>query len=188
MRTVENTFAEGLAKGTVRITGALNNEQAELAAAQLLYLESYAPTAPITVQVSNCTSGSLTAALAVLDVLRFLRVPVHTMGAGDLNVLAVMLVAAGTPGKRALEHGATVSLSLGLPPAISHAPFEGQLDGSLRLLEANALRQRVTAVLAELTGHSLLPIEWLGVNEEREFITAADAVSYGLADTVMPSA
>jgi ATP-dependent Clp protease protease subunit len=147
--------------------------------AQLLYLEGDAPDRDINLYI-NSPGGSFTALAAMYDTMQYVRCEVATTCLGQAASAAAILLAAGAPGKR---------LALPNSRILLHQP-SSQGEGSSSDLEIQAkeihrIRALMEDILAHHTGH---PIERIHADIERDKIfTAADAVTYGLVDEVIPS-
>jgi len=147
--------------------------------AQLLTLESMDPDRDIMMYI-NSPGGSFTALTAIYDTMQFVRPDVMTICLGQAASAAAVLLAGGAAGKRyALEHARI----------LIHQPYsEGGGQGSdieIQAREILDLRERLNAMLAENTGQT---IDRIALDTERDnFMSAADAVSYGLIDKVLKS-
>ncbi|OZM83696.1 ATP-dependent Clp protease proteolytic subunit [Pseudonocardia sp. MH-G8] len=148
--------------------------------AQLVCLESSEPDRAISMYI-NSPGGSLTAMTAIYDTMRYIRPEVHTYCLGQAASAAAVLLAAGTPGRRAVVPNARVLI---------HQPSVEAIHGQTSDLEIHAaevtrLRRQLESALSEATGQSP---ERIRDDIERDLIlTAEEAVAYGLADTVIAS-
>jgi ATP-dependent Clp protease protease subunit len=147
--------------------------------AQLLYLDSEGPDRDIRLYL-NSPGGSLTATMAIYDTMQHIHADVATFCLGQAGAAATVLLAAGTPGKRAVLPYARV---------IIHEPALGTMTGpsdDLQLQAEELLRNRATMarILAEHTGQS---IERISRDLSRETILEAkEAVNYGIVDDLIP--
>ncbi|KOU53363.1 ATP-dependent Clp protease proteolytic subunit [Streptomyces sp. WM6378] len=149
--------------------------------AQFMHLEHAAPDRDISLYI-NSPGGSLTAMAAIHDTMQFVTCDVQTFCLGQASSVAALLLAAGTPGKRAVQPGSRVLLQ---QPAIEEA-VQGQ-PSDLEIQAAEILRGRVllTELLARHTGRTP---EQVAADIERDVVFDADgAVAYGLADHVLES-
>jgi ATP-dependent Clp protease protease subunit len=118
--------------------------------------------------------------MAIYDTMRFIKPEVSTLCTGLAASMGAFLLAAGTKGKR---------FSLPNSRIMIHQPSggaQGQAsDIQIQAREILDLRERLNAMLAENTGQT---IERIALDTERDnFMSAPDAVSYGLIDKVLTS-
>ncbi|MFI6473538.1 MULTISPECIES: ATP-dependent Clp protease proteolytic subunit [unclassified Streptomyces] len=149
--------------------------------AQFMHLEHADPDRDISLYI-NSPGGSLTAMAAIHDTMQFVTCDVQTFCLGQASSVAALLLAAGAPGKRAVQPGSRVLLQ---QPAIEEA-VQGQ-PSDLEIQAAEILRGRVllTELLARHTGRTP---EQVTADIERDVVfDAAGAVAYGLADHVLES-
>lgn len=149
--------------------------------AQLMHLEHAGPDQDISLYI-NSPGGSFSAMCAVYDTMRFIGCDIETVCLGQAASAAAVLLAAGTPGKRAMLPHAR---------ALIHQPFlaepvQGQpSDLALQAKELLRVRDSQTELLARHTGQDR---ERIAADTERDtFLDAAAAVAYGLADLVITS-
>ncbi|KNX36328.1 ClpP family protease [Luteipulveratus halotolerans] len=145
--------------------------------AQILHLESQDPTREISLYI-NSPGGSLTAAFAVYDAMRFVRPPIATTVVGQACSTAALLLAAGTKGSRSVLPHARVLLSQPSGQGRGAIP-----DLILQADEVIRLRAAAEQVLSEHTGQE---VETLRRDTDRDRIFDPEAaVAYGLADHVV---
>ncbi|MGP9695337.1 ClpP family protease [Brachybacterium sp. AOP25-B2-12] len=145
--------------------------------AQVLHLENASPDNPIQVYL-NAEGGDLQAVLAVYDALAYVRCDVAVTCVGQAVGAPVLLLAGGTPGRRAvLPHSRVVLHPL-------QASGRGAVpDLILAAEEVGRLRREFETLLAESTGRE---VEAIAVDLERErVLDAPAAVDYGIADEVL---
>lgn len=148
--------------------------------AQLLVLEAMDSERDITLYI-NSPGGSFTAMTAIYDTMRFIRPEVQTVCLGQAASAAAVLLAAGAPGKR-----------LALPNArvLIHQPaMQGDqgtaTDLEIQAQEINRMRVWMEQTLAELTDRTA---EEVSRDIDRDkFLSAAQALDYGLVDEVLAS-
>ena len=156
----------------------VNDTTASLVVAQLLYLESQDPDKEIQFYI-NSPGGSVTAGMAIYDTMQYVKCDVSTICIGLAASMGAFLLAAGTKGKR-----------LALPNAeiMIHQPSsratQGQItDMALHLKRLEVVKSRMNRILAENTGKS---VEQVTADCERDnFMTAQEALEYGLIDKVI---
>ena len=159
------------------IVGPVEDQTANLVVAQLLYLESENADKDIHLYI-NSPGGVVTAGLSIYDTMQFINCDVSTICCGQAASMGALLLAGGTHGKRfALPHSRVMM----------HQPsagYQGQAtDISIHAKETLELKSRLNDIMAKHTGQ---PIEQIEQDLERDnFKSAAEAVEYGLIDTVL---
>lgn len=155
----------------------VNQMSASLIVAQMLFLESENPNKPINFYI-NSPGGSVTAGMSIYDTMQFIKCPVHTIVMGQAASMGSLLAMAGEAGKRKI-----------LPNArhMIHQPLGGmQGQASDVEIQANELvrwKKVLTDIYVKHTGKAY---EELEKDMDRDnYMTAQDAVDYGLADTVV---
>jgi ATP-dependent Clp protease, protease subunit len=172
--TGDATFAQLFARRSIWLRSALDHDAASRLAAELLALdaESHQPIELIV----NSAGGPVDAALGVVDTMDLVDSPVSTLCIGQALGTAAAILACGRSGRRATP---TARLSLRLASA-ELAGSASELRGQAQhLLE---LRDRLALRLAAATGQ--LPALIVIDLDDGGFITAEQAVSYGLIDGV----
>ncbi|WP_121704833.1 ATP-dependent Clp protease proteolytic subunit [Streptomyces sp. E5N298] len=149
--------------------------------AQFMYLEHQAPDRDIELYV-NSPGGSFTAMTAIYDTMRYVACDVATTCLGQAGSSAAVLLAAGTPGKRAVLPGARVVIHQPVLPE----PVEGQAsDLAVHADELLRVRARLEEILVRHTGRSP---EQVSADIERETVLdAQQALEYGLVDRIVPA-
>ena len=155
----------------------ISDEMANLIIAQMLFLESEDQEKEINLYL-NSPGGVVTAGLAIYDTMQYLKPPVSTLCLGQAASMAAVLLAAGAQGKRYVLPNARVLL---------HQPaggFQGQAsDINIHAREILRTRGMLNNILVHHTGQGIETIER---DTDRDFfLTAEEAVNYGLADTVI---
>ena len=152
---------------------------ANVVMAQLLHLESVSPDLEISLYI-NSPGGSFSALTAIYDTMQFIRPDVATFCMGQAASAAAVLLAAGTPGRRAVLRHARVLLHQPSSQARGTLP-----DLAIEAKELVRVRAEVDEILSRHTGHPVAKIK-SDTDWNRTF-TASEAVSYGLADEVITS-
>src|SRR5271170_6551830 len=161
----------------VFVGGQIGDELANLVTAQLLFLESEDPEREINMYI-NSPGGSVTAGLAIYDTMQFVRPPVSTLCVGQAASMAAVLLAAGAKGKRYALPNARIMIHQ------LSGGFEGQAaDIDIQAREALRLRELLNEILANHTGQTMKKIE--KDTDRDNFLSAAQAVEYGLIDEVI---
>jgi ATP-dependent Clp protease protease subunit len=155
----------------------VNQHSASLIVSQLLFLESENQTKPISFYI-NSPGGSVTAGMSIYDTMQFIKSPVHTIVMGQAASMGSLLACAGEPGKRKI-----------LPNArhMIHQPLGGMQgqasDVEIQAKELVRWKKVLTEIYVEHTGKDYATLEH---DMDRDnFMTAKEAVEYGLADTVV---
>ena len=170
-------YSRLLRERVIFLVGPINDHSANLVMAQLLFLESENPDKDISLYI-NSPGGSVSAGLAIFDTMRFIKSDVSTLCCGLAASMGAFLLAAGAHGKRFALPNSRIMI---------HQPLGG-VSGQASDIEIHAreilfLRERLNLLLAENTGQ---PIEKIARDTDRDnFLSADDAVSYGLVDKVL---
>lgn len=170
-------FSRLLKDRIVFLDGEINDASADLVIAQLLFLESEDPKKGISLYI-NSPGGSVTAGLAVYDTMQYLLNPVQTICMGQAASMAALLLCGGTKEKRFILPSARVMI---------HQPWgnvEGQeTDIRIQSRELQRIKKLTLDILHRHTGRDL---SLLREDTERDFfLTATEAVEYGIVDKVM---
>ena len=145
--------------------------------AQLLVLEGQDPDRDITMYI-NSPGGSFTSLMAIYDTMQYVRCDVVTVCLGQAASAAAVLLAAGTPGKRAALPNARVLIH---QPATQGA--RGMVsDLVIQAAEIERMRKLMETTLSHRTGK---PAEQIRKDTDRDkILTAAEAKEYGIIDQV----
>ena len=158
------------------VGGPIDDHVANLVVAQLLFLASDDPKKDIQLYI-NSGGGSVTAGLAILDTMNFIKPDVSTVCVGFAASMASVLLSAGAKGKRYALPNSEVMI---------HQPWGGA-QGQASDIEITArhildTRDRLNKILADNTGQDLKKIE---KDVDRDFfMTAQEAKKYGTVDQV----
>lgn len=157
----------------------ISDHVANLIAAQMLFLEAQDPEKEISIYI-NSPGGSVTAGLAILDTMKFIRNEVTTICIGQAASMAAVLLAAGSKGKRLALPNARVLIHQPLGGASGQAS-----DIDIAAKEILRMKQLLNQILANCCGKSPEQVE---KDADRDFImTANQALEYGLIDRVVDS-
>ncbi|MFI6737314.1 ATP-dependent Clp protease proteolytic subunit [Nonomuraea sp. NPDC050451] len=148
--------------------------------AQLLTLESLDPDQDVSIYI-NSPGGSFTAMTAIYDTMQFIRPEIHTVCIGEAASAAAVLLAAGTPGKRAALPHARVLLH---QPHAEGGRGQGS-DLEIHAREILRMRDQQEEILSRHTGRGLLEIR-KDIERDRIF-TAEQARTYRLVDDIYAS-
>ncbi|RWS39061.1 ATP-dependent Clp endopeptidase proteolytic subunit ClpP [Bacillus mycoides] len=161
----------------IMLTGEITDEVANGVVAQLLFLDADNPEKDISIYI-NSPGGSITAGMAIFDTMQIIKADVSTLCAGMAASMGAFLLAGGEKGKRFALPNAEVMI---------HQPLGGA-RGQATDIEISAkrilhMRERLNKILSERTGQS---VESLQRDTERDnFMTAENALSYGLIDKIL---
>ena len=158
----------------------INDTVANLIIAQLLFLEAEDPEKDISIYI-NSPGGSITAGLAILDTMQFIRPDIVTICVGQAASMAAVLLAMGAKGKR---------FSLPNSRIMIHQPSMQGLAGQAADIDIYAkeilrMRETLNALLASACGQA---IERVARDVDRDYIMSPEqAVEYGMIDRVIAS-
>ncbi len=155
----------------------VNSATASVVVAQLLYLESQDPTKDISLYI-NSPGGSVTDGLAIYDTMQYIKCDVSTICMGMAASMGAFLLSAGTKGKRLALPNSTIMI---------HQPlggYKGQAtDMEIHTRYMLDTKARLNRILSENTGK---PLDVVKADTERDnFMTAQEALEYGLIDKVI---
>ena len=157
----------------------IDDNVASLVVAQLLFLESENADKEIHFYI-NSPGGLVSAGLAIYDTMQYIKPSVSTLCVGQAASMGSLLLAAGEKGKRFCLPNSRIMI---------HQPlggFQGQAsDIEIHAKEILFLKGRLNEILAKHSGQS---IQTIGKDTDRDnFLSAEDAVKYGLVDKVLTS-
>ena len=163
----------------ILLEGEVHDQMANLIVAQLLYLESEDSDKDISIYI-NSPGGSVTAGMAIYDCMQFVKPDVQTIVMGQACSMGSLLGQAGAAGKRSI-----------LPNArhMIHQPSGGArgqaTDMEIQVKEILAMKKSLTQIYVDHNSAGKT-YEELAKDMERDFfMSASEAVAYGLADKVL---
>lgn len=165
----------------ILLEGEVHDQMANLIVAQLLFLESENPDKDISLYI-NSPGGSVTAGMAIYDTMQFIKPDVQTIVMGQACSMGSLLAQSGAPGKRMI-----------LPHArhMIHQPSGGArgqaTDMEIQVREILALKKSLTDIYVK---HNSKGRNYMQLQQDMErdfFMSAQEAVDYGLADKVIQS-
>lgn len=169
-------YSRLLSERIIFIGTEINDDIANLAIAQLLYLES-ASEQEIGLYI-NSPGGSFSALTAIYDTMHFVGCDIATICVGQAASAAAVLLAAGTPGKRSVLRHAKVTLHQPSTQARGTLP-----DLAVQAKDVAKVRAEMDEILGRHTGH---PTAKIRADTDRSMtLSAQEAVAYGLADRVI---
>lgn len=159
------------------INAPIEDQLADLAVAQMLFLESEAADRDISVYISS-PEGEVHAGLAVYDTMQSIKPDVSTVAVGVTGGIGALLLAGGTKGKRYVLPHATLHLR-----QLQGASEGTAKDIALMADEIMRLQAMTREILARHTGQR---VEQIHADVERDkWLAPPEAVAYGLADQVL---
>jgi len=170
-------YSRLLKERIVFLDGEINDERADLVVAQMLFLEAEDPKKDINLYI-NSPGGSVTAGLAIYDTMQYIRPNVCTICMGQAASMAALILAGGASGKRMVLPSSRVMI---------HQPWggvEGQSsDIAIHAREILRLKKLSIEYISKHTGRKY---EEVAAAMERDFfMTASEAVDFGIADKVL---
>ena len=155
----------------------VNDATASLIVAQLLFLESQDSEKDISFYI-NSPGGSVTAGMAIYDTMQYIKCDVSTICMGMAASMGAFLLSSGAKGKRFALPNSEIMI---------HQPSGGARGqaSDIKIVAENILRTRdkLNKILAENTGKD---IEIIAQDTERDnFMTADEALEYGLVDKIL---
>lgn len=145
--------------------------------AQLEYLDSVDPEAPITLQI-NSPGGEVYSGMGLIETMNFISAPVSTCNIGMCASMGSMLLMSGEPGKRsALPH----------TRVMIHQPLSGvkgqASDIIIEAKEVERCRTELYEVIHKCTGQ---PLDKIQADADRNYwMTPEEALNYGIIDTII---
>ncbi|WP_395340905.1 ATP-dependent Clp endopeptidase proteolytic subunit ClpP [Ningiella sp. W23] len=172
-------YSRLLKENVIFLVGQVEDHMANLIVAQMLFLEAENPEKDIFLYI-NSPGGSVTAGMAIYDTMNFIKPDVSTVCIGQAASMGSFLLSAGAKGKRyCLPHSRVMI----------HQPlggFQGQAsDFEIHAKEILSIKERLNRLYADHTGQDY---EKIAHDTDRDnFLSAQDAVDYGLVDNVLTS-
>jgi ATP-dependent Clp protease protease subunit len=170
-------YSRLLRERVIFLVGPVMDVTANLVVAQLLFLESENPDKDISFYI-NSPGGSVSAGMAMFDTMQFIKPDVSTLCMGIAASMGAFLLAAGAKGKRFALPNARIMIHQ--PSGGAHGQAS---DIEIQAREILYLRERLNRILSERTGQAIERIE--RDTDRDNFMSADDAVSYGLIDRVL---
>lgn len=161
----------------VFVDGEIADAMADAVVAQLLFLQSQDATKEINMYI-NSPGGSVTAGLAIYDTMQLLKCDIATYCLGQASSMAALIFTGGTKGKRYCLPSSRIMV---------HQPWGGAggqaLDVNVQAKEILRLKKLMNQYFSYHSGKNE---DQIALDMERDFFMSADeAVAYGLADIVL---
>ena len=170
-------FSRLLNDRIIMLTEEVNNQTASLVVAQLLYLEGQDPTKDISLYI-NSPGGSVTDGMSIYDTMNYIKCDVSTICMGMAASMGAFLLSAGTKGKRyALPNS---DIMIHQPSGGAQGQATDMLIHTQHIIDT---KKKLNEILAANTGQ---PYDVIAKDTERDnFMTAKEALEYGLIDKVI---
>jgi ATP-dependent Clp protease protease subunit len=161
----------------IMLHGEVNDQSASLIVSQFLFLEAEDPEKDIYLYI-NSPGGVVTAGMSIYDTMNYIKPDVITICMGQAASMGAFLLSSGEKGKRfALPHARIMI----------HQPLGGAqgqaTDIEIHTKEILRMKKELNEILAKNTGKTLKKIQ--ADTERDNFMSAAEAVEYGLIDKVL---
>ena len=170
-------FSRLLDDRIIVLSDEVNDATASLVVAQLLFLEGQDAEKDIHLYI-NSPGGSVTAGMAIYDTMQYIKCDVATICVGMAASMGAFLLSAGAKGKR---------MALPNSEIMIHQPSagtQGQItDMAIHMKRLQTIKERMNHILAENTGKSVEEVT--AACERDNFMTAQEALSFGLIDRVI---
>jgi len=172
-------YSRLLKERVIFMVGQVEDHMANLIVAQMLFLESENPDKDIYLYI-NSPGGSVTAGMSIYDTMNFIKPDVSTVCVGQAASMGAFLLSGGAKGKRHCLPNSRVMI---------HQPlggFQGQAsDFEIHAKEILSIKEKLNRLMASHTGKEY---EELARDTDRDnFLSAAEALDYGLIDQVLTS-
>lgn len=172
-------FSRLLKDRIILLSGEIDDVTANLAVAQMIFLEAEDPDKDINLYI-NSPGGSITSGMAIYDTMQYIKCDCSTICVGMAASMAAFLLAAGAHGKRKALPNSEIMI---------HQPLggtQGQVtDIQIHTERFLKLKDKMNRILSERTGQ---PLEKVKKDVERDyFMTAEEALAYGIVDEVIPA-
>ena len=170
-------FSRLLNDRIIVLSDEVNDATASLVVAQLLYLEAQDPEKDISLYI-NSPGGSVTAGFAIYDTMQYIKCDVSTICMGMAASMGAFLLSAGTKGKRyALPNS---DIMIHQPSGGAQGQATDMLIHTQHIIDT---KKKLNEILAANTGQ---PYDVIAKDTERDnFMTAQEALEYGLIDKVI---
>ena len=172
-------FSRLLKDRIIFLSGEIDDTVANLVVAQLIFLEAEDPDKDIYLYI-NSPGGSITAGMAIYDTMQYIKCDVSTICIGMAASMGAFLMAAGQKGKRKALPNSEIMIHQPLGGAQGQAT-----DIAIHAQRIIAIKDKMNKILSERTGQ---PLKKVLKDVERDyFMTADEALAYGIIDEIIPA-
>lgn len=172
-------YSRLLKERIVFLDGEVNDHSASIIVAQLLFLEAENSESDINLYI-NSPGGVVTAGMAIYDTMQFIKPDVSTIVMGQACSMGSLLAQAGAAGKRYVLKNSRTMI---------HQPSGGAqgqaTDIQIQAQEILKMKKNLTQIYVDHNSVGKTFEEFASAMERDNFMSAAEAVAYGLADKVM---
>lgn len=160
----------------IMLTGEINDDLATIIISEMLYLNASSTTEKITMYI-NSPGGSVSAGLAIYDIMQNISAPIETIGMGMCASMGAFLLSSGTKGLRKAYQNCEIMI---------HQPLGGS-NGQVSDLEIMTnrfiyLKNKLNKILAKNTSQ---PLDKITKDTDRNyFMSSKDALEYHLIDEI----
>mgnify|MGYP000067649509 CR=1 FL=1 len=172
-------FSRLLKERVIFLTSEVNDYQADLICAQLLFLEAENPDKDIHFYI-NSPGGTVTSGMAIYDTMQFIGSDVATTVMGQACSMGSLLAQAGAKGKRHLLPNSRTMI---------HQPSGGAggqaTDMEIQVKEILKMKKSLTQIYVNHNTSGKTFDEMTEAMERDNFMSAEEAVEFGLADKVL---
>lgn len=161
----------------ILLSGEIDDHVASLIVAQMLFLEAEDPEKDIYLYI-NSPGGVVTSGFSIYDTMNYIKPDICTICIGQAASMGAFLLSCGTKGKRYALPNARIMIHQPLGGARGQAT-----DIEIQAKEILRLKEVLNDILAKNTGQKLAKI--VKDTDRDFFMSSADAVSYGLIDSVL---
>ena len=175
-------FSRLLKERIIFLSEQVDSASASLVVAQLLFLDAEDPGKDIFLYI-NSPGGSITDGMAIYDTMQYIKSDVCTICVGLAASMGSLLLTAGAKGKRYALPNSEILIH---QPLIAGGGISGQTtEIKIHADHMVKTREKLNKILSERTGQ---PIEKIQIDTERDnYMTAQEALEYGLIDGIMDS-
>ena len=172
-------YSRLLRERIIFVSGEINDQMADVIVAQLLLLEFEDSEKDIQLYI-NSPGGSVTAGLAIYDTMNYIKPDVSTICIGQAASMGAILLTAGAKGKR---------YSLPNSNILIHQPLGGAqgqaTDINIVAEQILKIRERLNKIISDTSGQDVEQV--IKDTERDKYMTAQEALDYGLIDKVIES-
>lgn len=170
-------FSRLLNDRIIFLAGEVDDAQAQVIQAELLFLEAQDPDKDIQLYI-NSPGGSVTAGMAIYDTMQYIKCDVQTICSGMAASMGAFLLSSGTKGKRIALPNAEIMI---------HQPAAGT-QGKVTDMEIDVehflrIKKHLNEILAENCGKDVATVK--ADTERDHWLTAEEAKEYGLIDQII---
>ena len=164
----------------IMLTEEVTSASASVIIGQLLVVESHEPVKDISFYI-NSPGGSVTAGLAIVDTMNYIKCPVSTICIGMAASMGSLLLSCGTKGRRFATPNSEVMIH---QPLIAGGGISGQAtDIQIHSDHIIKMKEKLNKMLSDNSGK---PLEQVKQDTERDkYLTAEEALEYGLIDGIL---